>query len=359
MRLTTKNIAHYLVDKGFLEPLTLANGDFVMSQTQSRNCIFHISTSIDQGLFVKQLVSMDPQNVYLMQKDATVHYLIHSAPSYSDLKKYIPSYYGYDPSKHVLVTENYPNTQNLYEYYIAQQKLSPADAQEMANILSTFHKDISDTLVRNNSLQFLNREIPWILKSNDMPALQDILFKTIQQDEVLSQNINELFQEWKGNSLIHGDIKLVNFLKINSPNTTTLKLVDWEIANIGDPLWDVAGFMQAYISFWAISVGQNQVPSNRLPSQNELWTLAAIKACTKAFWTQYVSNQNWEVTVAKIKLEKVIKYTAARLLQTAKEANVATPNQLLPPVSTLIQVAKNIFNNPAKSAEELIGISLS
>ena len=57
MRLTKKNITHYLLDKGFLEPASFMSGAYMLSQTQSRNAIFRIQQEDAKGLFVKQLIS--------------------------------------------------------------------------------------------------------------------------------------------------------------------------------------------------------------------------------------------------------------------------------------------------------------
>lgn len=355
MRLTTKNITPYLVDKGFLSTTDLMNGDFVMNQSQSRNCIFHISLSTDSGLFVKQLVAMDALNIYLMQKDATTHHLFHHTAMYESLRAYIPAYYGYDVNQQVLVTENFTNAVNLLESYMASNQLSTTDAVEVANILAHLHQDISEELPQNSSLQFYNRDVPWILRSHDLSFDKEVVFKLIQQDDIITSALYQLYQEWEGNTLMHGDIKFVNFLKIGSGNEAHIKLIDWETTNIGDPLWDVAGFFQSYLSFWAMN--QAELKKTNPHVNPILWSLENCQVCMKAFWQQYVNKQNWSAEVAQQKLIKATKFTAARLLQTAKEANFSNPTQLQEHVVKTVQLAQNIFKSPIQAAADLMGIN--
>lgn len=357
MRLTTKNVTPYLVDKGFLSPTDLINGDYQMTQQQSRNCIFQISLGPASGLFVKQLVQMDPQNVYLMQKDATVHHLVNHAEFYEPLKKYVPEYLGYDPSRQVLVTENFVNAANLFEAYNTANEIAEEDAKEIADILFHLHQDITEEIKTNKGLQFFNRDLPWILKVMEMPLEGQPVLQLVKNDAFLYQQLHELSQEWQGNSMTHGDIKFVNFLKIYQDNQPQIKLIDWEIANIGDPLWDVAGFFQSYLSFWAMY----QSPSMKMP-QNQgkpvLWTLENCKNSTQVFWKQYVENHGWEAEEAEQKLVKAAKMTAARLLQTAKETNFINPKELQESSVMMVQLAQNIFKSPLQAAADLLGIKL-
>jgi thiamine kinase-like enzyme len=43
-------------------------------------------------------------------------------------------------------------------------------------------------------------------------------------------------------SLIHYDLRLANIL-INNTDLSQIKLIDWEFAMAGDPLWDIAVFI--------------------------------------------------------------------------------------------------------------------
>lgn len=356
MRLTKKNTAAYLTDKGFLEIEDLMSGDFVLSQSQSRNSIFQVSRGAKEGLFVKQLVAMDSQNVYLMQKDATVHYMIHSLEIFKTIKQFVPKYFGYDPQSHVLVTSYFSNANNLVEWSNAKKELSINHAVDIAEILSSFHMDLTTEIEKNTSLQFFNRQLPWILNSNNTSFLNnDTLSKIIDEDVFLNNQLDEIRMNWSGNSIIHGDIKLVNFIAVHEEGKEKIKLIDWEIANIGDPLWDVAGFLQSYLFFWVTNLIAGPNGFQLMAGQEYLDSVPRNKV-TSIFWKTYVKKQGWtnkKATTAKI---KTMKYTAARLLQSAVELNQMTPNKLSPNTYLILQIVKTILQSPEKSAQDYLGM---
>lgn len=356
MRLTNKNIASYLCDRGFLDIEDLINGNFVLTQSQSRNSFFHIDNGKKTGIFVKQLLSMDSQNAYLMQKDATAYYLIHNSGIYKDASKHIPQYLGYDSKNHVLVTEYFPNAKNLYEWSIANKKISINQAVMMADILGAFHHDIGKDIQENTSLQFFNRELPWILNLPITPLVQsDAIYYMIQQDSFLCQQLDDLRLQWKGESLVHGDVKLVNFIAINEGEEELIKLVDWEIVNIGDPLWDVAGLIQSYLFAWVTSLTPTPEGYKVIEGQG-FWEGKERNKVLLAFWQRYTKKQGWNKNMEQEAMLKTVKYVGARLLQSARELNQFTQNQLIPNASLLVQLAKNTFQSPETTAKELLGI---
>ena len=356
MRLTQKNLAHYLIDRDFLDMEDIMNGNYMLSQAQSRNAIFKVSLGCKTGRFVKQLISMDHQNAYFMQKDATMHYLIHHSELYKALRSGIPPYFGYDSKEHVFVTGYYPGAQNLFEWCEAHQKLSITHAQAIADLLSTLHLNIKNEIPKNPSLQFFNGELPWII---DVPkwtsAPDDAFFQWLREDAYLTQQLDALRLGWSGDSLIHGDIKLVNFLVVEAGEAAQIKLIDWEIANLGDPLWDVAGLLQSYLFFWIVS-RQPGPDGYQLPVLKAHWDAPSRHKVTTAFWEAYAGQQQWSDEELKAAKEKTVRYTAARLLQSAKELNQFNPAQFSPHSLQLIQLVRRLFKAPAKAAKDLLGI---
>lgn len=356
MRLTKKNTAAYLTNKGFLDMNDLMDGEFLLTQSQSRNSIFQVLRGKKTGLFVKQLVSMDSQNIYLMQKDATVHYMIHKLDIFKNVKPFVPEYFGYDPKTQVLVTEYFSDAQNLVEWSEVRKEVSVDQALEIASILSSFHFDLTEAISTNPSLQFFNRDLPWMFNIFNMPNNQtDVLFKAIEEDEYLSTQLEEIKQNWSGNSLFHGDIKLVNFIVVMEDGKEKVKVIDWEIANIGDPLWDVAGLLQSYLFFWITKLIAGPNGFQLIPGQEYL-NASNRNTVTNSFWNAYVEKLGWtkeEEEKAKI---KTVKYVAVRLLQSAKELTQLNPNQLSPTAILILQITKSILQSPEAAAKEYLGI---
>lgn len=354
MRLTKKNITHYLLDKGFLDASSFISGDYMLTQTQSRNCIFRIQQQKAEGLFVKQLVSQDATNSYLMQKDATSHYLIHQSNLYKETATHVPEYYGYDPNHNILVTEYFANTKNVHELTYEEKTLSKKYATKMAEILASYHFDITNEIKENASLQFFNKQIPWILNmgslyNSDPNNINNSVIKEIYKHQNLVEKIEKLASKWETTSLIHGDIKWMNFIVM--PDKEDLKLVDWEIADLGDPLWDVAGAMQSYFSAWALSFNNLNVQQHQQVDGTTFLSIETIIPAVTTFWNTYATKQQFTVKEKKEKLCKTLSYMAVRMIQTAFENNM-TQTTIYPNSVRILQFCDHVLQDPEAIAKQ-------
>ena len=109
------------------------------------------------------------------------------------------------------------------------------------------------------------------------------------------------------------------------PNNEDVKLIDWEIADLGDPLWDVAGVFQSYFCAWVLSFNNQSIQQHQQMPGMEFLTMEAITPVVKLLWETYASTQKYSNSEAREKLLKTLSYTAARMLQTAFENNMAQP----------------------------------
>ena len=354
MRLTRKNISHYLINKGFIDPLDIISGNYIVTQSQSRNAIFKVQQE-SSGLFVKQLINQDVQNSYLMQKDATSHYLIHQSKLYYNTATHIPKYYGYDPNHQILVTEFFSNTKNIHEIVYQEKKMSLSHAKAMATILSTFHFDIQEEIPKNTSLQFFNQLLPWILNignitSQDNTGKKNVVIEKIYEHKKLVKKIEKVAEKWQRTSLIHGDIKWMNFIVLNENDEEKVKLIDWEIADIGDPLWDVAGVFQSYLSAWVLSYKNETSHAHVQLQENAFLSIETIKPVLKYFWDSYILAAKTPQDKVREQLVKTLEYAAVRMIQTAFENNFSTPD-LQPNSIRILQFCDHLLERPEQILE--------
>ena len=356
MRLTNKNLKPYLLDKGFFSEQALMNGEIMSRQLMSRNSIFHAASERGGGHFIKQLHNTTSHDIYWMQKEATALYLLHNSDLYPKTKTHVPIYHGYDVQSHILVVGYFSNSLNLYDKHLKDQAVTSEYMRHIAEIFNSFHKDISNEIPNNNSLQFFNQELPGILTLPEFAshAGMGIVLNTIRENQTLHNALDRLRLQWNGNSLIHGDIKLVNFLVLQEQTRETIKLIDWETANIGDPLWDVAGLIQSYLAYAVFAENPKDVhDSNENPVQ--IFEMSDVEQALTQFWKTYTKPKKWSQNKRKEAAITCIEYSAARLLQTANEINQSDMRQLLPNTVKLIQFAHDVFEQPEKYAQQLLG----
>jgi aminoglycoside phosphotransferase (APT) family kinase protein len=63
----------------------------------------------------------------------------------------------------------------------------------------------------------------------------------IATDPSLSQGLRSAREGWRNLCLIHADLKHDNILLIEDADSPRVAIIDWEMARVGDPAWDLAG----------------------------------------------------------------------------------------------------------------------
>lgn len=337
MRLTLEHLHLYLLDKGFIEPASLVSGDYLATRMHTRNLIFQVTRRHAPSLFVKQLHSFDPSNTYVLQKDATCLWLIKNHPSFAQLSEYVPGYFGFDPGRQVLVTEYLAEAGNLEDYARRRQgELPEALRAEIAVLLAAYHFPLGPDVLLSRSVRFFPRQVPWVLTLADADSAAPAnLFSQTQSPNPVGAAVlgSPSFREalasiragWAASTLIHGDVKWMNLLVHPVDGQERIKLIDWEIADIGDPLWDVAGVFQSLVCsalFYQpplASADFSLVPGVGLADLRGVWPQL------EHFWLTYRARTAPDAEPGGPDLEKVLRYTGARLVQSAIEQNVLLP----------------------------------
>jgi hypothetical protein len=358
MRLTLERIHLYLLDKGFIEPASLADGDYMATQMQTRNIIFRVTRQAAKSLFVKQLNSFDPNNTYVLQKDATCLWLIKNHPAFERLSGYVPDYFGFDPEKQVLVTEYLPDASNLEDYARLNQGSLPLHIrEELATVLASYHFSLEAEVLGSRSVQFFPKQAPWVMNLADTArSAQGLLSHTHTPNPVVSAvlgspefrtALTSIKSEWVATSLIHGDLKWMNLLVQRTEDREKVKVIDWEIADIGDPLWDVAGILQGFVTnilFYHPSIASDSfslVPGVGLSHLQDAWPLM------NSFWQLYRAHTAPPETgpaAERAALAKTLRFTATRLIQSAIEHNMMLPT-IQPNATKLLQASYAMLTN--------------
>jgi Phosphotransferase enzyme family len=124
-----------------------------------------------------------------------------------------------------------------------------AFTRTVAGPLATFHRATRDLARPGASAPVaLQGEIPWVLRVFDgdgpedlwaSPALVQVLSKAAAQRATVA-GIRAARASWRAMCLIHCDLKHDNVLLVGAADAAHPVFVDWEMARLGDPAWDVA-----------------------------------------------------------------------------------------------------------------------
>jgi hypothetical protein len=353
MLLTEHNIFYYLLDKGMINTEPVLNGEFTVHRSDSRNNNFLINRDLNHHFFfIKQVKALDAEKIETMKVEATAYMLAGN---------FLPAYHYYDAGSHVLITGQVKGALSVYDYYLQISDFNNSLPQSMADILSSFHKIINPAQ-QNTSFQYFRKQMPWVFTIANSPApnfsgnaqsADQQVMQMITKNPEFVQLLSQMPAQWQPVSLIHNDAKFNNFLAgydHEKKKITFLKLIDWELADIGDPLWDVASVMQSYVTLWL---------TTDLPQQQNSYmkkiALEQVQPCLQKFWQQYVLQMKWTALQAKAALIKVAQFCALKLIHTCFETTPYT-STLQPVTVKMLQISLNMLRSPADAANQLLGI---
>ncbi|MCB9273851.1 MAG: phosphotransferase [Lewinellaceae bacterium] len=367
MLLSGANICYYLLDKGHLSVQSFIDGDFSVHFSPSRNNNFIINKAASNPLFVKQARNQDWEKQETLRHEATCYWLANNEPEYGNLKRFLPQYFEYDYINHILVLEYLQHAVPLDEYY-AQAGVFPAVlAEKKAELLASYHKDIFTKIKNGRSFSLFKQSIPavFMLVGNRQKfwtdgnnAAERQMLELINDEPQFTRLVGEVKESWQATSLIHSDIKAANFLiSINASHgsaTDNLRLIDWEMADIGDPCWDVAAVFQMYFISWIYSE-LNDGPGSNNP-QSSMYYHKLLPAI-RHFWDSYCGHMNYSAGQAEENLLKTMNFCALKLIHTCFEST--TTSEHLPPSSAkMLQLSLNMLKSPEEAIQTLLDMEL-
>jgi len=294
--ITEQNVLHYLNDIGLVPYQTIFNQSIKIINVGSRN--YNLIFEIDgkDGYFIKQNKIFERDFISSIQVEAQV-YRMFSFTEELHIKDLVPSFVYYDGNKNTLITRYEKNATNFQSFINARQSANWKNiAQRQGDILACLHWKTA--LPHLNNFPLIKKKKPWafeLAENNSQYTPRNEIGRQIIQ--ILKDNKNyiaavrNLFSDYNTTHLIHSDIKFSNFLLNSSNSSAPLKLIDWEIASIGDPAWDLAGIWQSYI--WQIFYAANTVMETRENAQLEFFD--CIRRCWQAYQSFIPENYNKDV----------------------------------------------------------------
>ena len=357
MIITTRNLVQYFLAKGLVSHSSVVDGDFGVIDVSGRNRNYKVLRHNGPGFFVKQIQNWDPQAIAMLQCEAACYWLPQNDVTFSSLASITPDFISYDPERQVLITRLINNGEDFWEHYRRQGEISTRVAGTLGALLGAYHKGARQMIESSHNTIF-PRQLPWILASerrNSHPFKQLSpatagLFDHVENSKGLSAALDAVRDEWSTSTLMHGDLKLENCILSQSSDELQITIVDWELADIGDPCWDVGGILQSLISATVISLPESDSPVTILD------LMVQAPSCLDsigAFWKQYAANLEVDAQSSQELLARCLRYGAARMIQSAYEYM-----QFSPHISTnarhLLEVSESVLADPTSIGRSLL-----
>lgn len=230
-----------LTNSGLQATEPIANIRVSYSDTSSRNLIALVKNKDKHLLLLKQYGSLDREGSFIETENNVVTYL-----KSSNLVNNISTVAFYDADNKIVA----------FEYLNDYLSLNIFD-EKNATIYNLYLKQDW------NGIEKLVAEIGVILcelhhidvkSAKENAKVQSYEGKRVlhlHKDEIVKYDVDDLtylFKNWDSErALIHFDVRLSNFLHKNDEK---LILIDWEMAIIGDPVWDLAIIIHSICTFF-------------------------------------------------------------------------------------------------------------
>lgn len=371
MYFQTKNsIVHYLLSRGILDYPTVVDGDVTVSEISSRNRNYAILLANRPGLFVKHIRPDQMGSAQTLAREAQCYRMVAAESALAPLAALMPKYHAFDGARHVLVIDLLPQSESLAAYYRRTADFSGNIASRLGAALGTYHSSLareaeSPAWSKPEYQNLFPKVTPWILNfhGSDGEAFRQLSAANTQLRGVLNRyedfprELSQMREEWRIDTLIHGDMKFENCVLClpEGESEPQLKVIDWEIADFGDGCWDVGAIFQGFLNLWVFSMpAAMDTPPEELERRAQ-YPIEMMTPAIQAFWRAYAERMELEKEAERSLLRRCVRHAAARMLQTVFEMMNTQP-QLSPSAVFLCQLSLNVLLNTDQATEVLLGL---
>ncbi|HYC91699.1 MAG TPA: phosphotransferase [Thermoanaerobaculia bacterium] len=382
--LNVDNAAEYLIERGLMSVDSILSGDLIISSAARRNRNLRIKRKEDASYLVKQPDDPSGGAFQTLRAEAAFYSFCFEEAEAEPMRAYLPRLRFFDPERSLVVLDLLEGAVPLWQHPQRDEA-----SRLVGTALATFHRTFRGTT--NPRLAWLHRQTPWVMRvhkpSPDLlaslsPANVETL-RILQTQEQISKHLDALRKQWRVETVIHNDIKSDNILvggwrlavgggppathdasprvgggpptTDNRQPPTDVALVDWELVQLGDPAWDIAGLLQDFILLWVTSMTVTPGATTEMLAASARLPLAELQRAIRAFWKSYRAAAELPPEGAARLITRAVAFSAARLIQSAYEMGAVTP-ALAPASVLLLQVSANLLRDPEAGQVQLYGL---
>jgi hypothetical protein len=363
--LTARNVAPYLLERSLIPPGPWVDGDLQIIEVRRRCRSFKVLPGDLPGCFVKQIPDAEADSRAALEREAACLWLAREDPGLACLAPLLPCFRDFDPAHHVLVAELLYPSASLTALHARQGAPPPALAGRWGEDLGIVHRATAATFPSRPRSPLFPGTLPAFLtahRGEAPPAGREWtpaehVLAAVRGGTGFPAALETLCADWSPACLIHGDLRWDNVLFVENPGEEppALKLVDWELADCGDPAWDAGCVLESYLAAWVLSLpAESGLGPERLVERAG-HPLESVLPAIHAFWQGYADAAEIAPRDRPALLESALRFAAARMVQTAYES-ARQERHPLSRVFALLQVSLNVLASPGGAREELLGL---
>lgn len=329
MYLTPTSLIPYLIGRGLVGSESVVRGDLQIAELERNNRCFKVISRHGPSYFVKQVRLLDESTTAGLRREAMVYRLAASNPQFQPLCDLLPRFVAFDERRHAVIVEFLPNSENAHQFHNRAGSYPVEIGRLLGASLGAVHSELGRQFAAQISDAVFQRRPPWILSFHRdqgdgqlSPANQQLL-KLLQGDSEMQQILDRLLTQWQFDGLMHRDLKWNNILLVpvesNTLDALSLRIIDWELSDLGDCCWDTGMMLQNWWSFQALAAPAGSPIEAEEFVNHDSCGLGAVHSAVREFWSAWISSVDIPARSDSRVVEKCVLYAAARLLQTAYE----------------------------------------
>lgn len=365
MTLTASNLAHHLIARGLISAASVVDGDLTVLDAGRRNSNFKVLRTSSPGLFVKQARTAALEAITTHNREAAFYHAVRSRPALEPLARIIPKLVDYYPQAHTLVVELIPGAENLTEYHWRTGRWPESIGGLIGRSLGLYHACAAAFVNDTSLLALFPRQLPFVLNIDPVTLAPlpwastagTAIAGALRENADVLTHLQQLRSEWQLDALIHGDMKLDNCVIFeDGSGQAQFRVVDWELADIGDASWDCGSIFATCLAHWVFTspMQPGQPAAGAATPGDAAARLAAMQPMLRAFWGSYVATRGLAAPSAQAYLRRCLRFCAARLVLSIVEYTQGA-TQLTPNAHSALQLCRTIFAAPEQAAIEVLG----
>jgi Ser/Thr protein kinase RdoA (MazF antagonist) len=315
-------LVRYLASAGVVDAAAVQDPGVRVTSLSRSHLVLLIRFGDGRRLVVKRARPRPQELVGNLRRELAAYQLAASHPS---LAAAMPACLHADPALQTIVLAAVTPGTTLRDDSHLRRAL-PAGATRLGQLVAGWHRGTRDL-----APQTLPADRPWVLDiltpGRWRPPVADELLVHGKIRRELRQQLSELADALEPSCLVHGDLKWDNCLLEGGDG---VRVIDWEMAAVGDPAWDVAGILQDHL-----------VLCRALASPPAGLQERAREAAA-GFLSSYLAAA--DVADPAGFGDRAVRLTGARLVQSALEHAAAGPDQRL--ARLLLDDALGVLRDP-------------